>query len=274
MTVHILQATQANRLEALKHLFRKDLKLILVPICASDHWSLVTILQTGEAAEVRYFDSLSVADAANLQLASFLLKQFLPDLKPDLEPVNHAKQPAGTAVCGCFVAFWMEQKCRQLKGENPTSLGWPCSKLWADRIKKLMKALADLNESLKADAAKKADKDAKSAAKTQKNAEKLLKSKKGKETAASLAAAAAESLAVVPKTKPCLENLSADAKHHIQLVKVSGLGVCSKRRWKYGCLERNEDKALKYHLRKEFPETFEGNFLSLLSSKQFKNAAH
>ena len=259
MTAHILQATQANRLEALKGAFSKKVKLIVAPICASDHWSLIAVLQTGEEAEVTYFDSLFVADAANLQLASFLLKELRPDLKQDLEPVNHAKQPAGTAVCGCFVLFWIEQKCRQQKGESPTSLGWPCSKTWSERVKKLMKALADLQANLKADAAKKAEKDAEKAAKAKAAAEKTLKSKKGKETAASLAEAAAKSIAVIPKSKPCLENLSADAQHHIQIVKLSGAGVCSKCRWKYGCLECNGAKALTYHLKKEFPDTFEGN---------------
>jgi hypothetical protein len=259
MTVHTLQATQAKRLEALKCSFSKEVKLIVAPICAADHWSLLAVLQTGEEAEVTYFDSLSVTDAANLQLASFLLEAIRPDLKQDLEPASHAKQQAGTAVCGCFVMFWIEQKCRQLKGESPTSLGWPCSKPWSEKIKKLMKALAELQVNLKADAAKKAEKDAKAVAKAKATVEKALKSQKGKETAESLAKAAAKSIADVPKSKPCLENLSADAKHHIQLVKVNGVGVCSKCRFRYGCLECDADKALKYHLKKEFPNTFEGN---------------
>jgi len=109
---------------------------------------------------------------------------------------------------------------------------------------------------------KKAEKDAKAAAKAKATVEKALKSQKGKETAESLAKAAAKSIADVPKSKPCLENLSADAKHHIQLVKLSGAGVCSKCRWKYGWLECDESKALKYHLKKEFPDTFEGNSLA------------
>ena len=127
-----------------------------------------------------------------------------------------------------------------------------------------MNAVSDLKETLKTDAAKKAEKDAKLAAKAKAAAAKALKSAKGKETAESLAEAAAKSIAAVPKSKPCLENLSAEARHHIQLVKLSGAGVCSKCRWKYGCLECNEDKALKYHLKKEFPDTFEGNSYSYL----------
>jgi hypothetical protein len=106
---------KAAAAKALKGSFSKEVKLIVDPVCASDHWSLVTVLQTGDEAEVKYFDSLWVTDAAHLQPASFLLKELRPDLKPDLEPVNHAKQPAGTAVCGCFVMFWIEQICRQIK---------------------------------------------------------------------------------------------------------------------------------------------------------------
>ena len=96
-----------------------------------------------------------------IELASFMLEVIRPDLKHHLEPVNHAKQPAGTAVCGCFVLFWIEQRCRQHKGESPTSLGWPRSKTWSERVKKLMKAIADLQANLTADAAKKAEKDCK-----------------------------------------------------------------------------------------------------------------
>jgi len=144
-------------------------KIIVAPICAADHWSLLAVLQTGEEAEVTYFDSLSVTDAANLQLASFLLEAIRPDLKQDLEPANHAKQQAGTAVCGCFVMFWIEQKCRQLKGESPASLGRPCSKPWSEKIKKLMKALAELQVHLKADAAKKNGERCKNCSKSQSN---------------------------------------------------------------------------------------------------------
>ena len=43
------------------------------------------------------------------------------------------------------------------------------------------------------------------AAKAKAAAAKALKSKTGKETAASLEAAAAKSFAAIPKTKPCLE---------------------------------------------------------------------
>ena len=97
-----------------------------------------------------------------------------------------------------------------------------------------------------------------------------MKPAKGKETAASLEAAAGKTFAAIPKTKPCLENLSADAKHHIQLVKLSGNGVCSKCRFKYGCLECCEDKALRYHLKKEFPDAFEGNSYSSLIRRSSK----
>ena len=199
-----------------------------------------------------------------MQLASFTLEVIRPDLKQHLEPVNHAKQPAGTAVCGCFVMFWIEQICRQVKGESPSSLGWPRSKLWSERIKKLMNAVSDLKDTLKTDATKKAEKDAKAAAKAKAAAAKALKSKAGQETAASLEAAAGKTFASIPKTKPCLENLSAEAQQHITVVKLSGTGVCSKCRWKYGCLECDEGKALKYHLKKEFPETFEGHSYSFL----------
>jgi hypothetical protein len=96
------------------------------------------------------------------------------------------------------VIFWIEQICRQIKGESLSSLGWPCSKLWSERIKKLMNAVADLKEALKADAVKKLEKDAEVAAKATAIAAKALKSAKGKETAASLEAAAGKTFAAIP----------------------------------------------------------------------------
>ena len=132
-----------------------------------DHWSLLTVLQTDlKKIEVKYFDSLSVPDEGNLQLAGFILEQVRKDLQTELKPVNHAKQPVGTAVCGCFALFWLEQKCRQVKGETPCSMGWPSSKTWSERVKKLMKALGDLQISLKADAEKQAEKESKNCSKS------------------------------------------------------------------------------------------------------------
>ena len=253
-----LQATQANRLAALNDAFRREVKLIVAPICVKDHWTLLAVLQTDKKAEVSYFDSLSVPDAANLQLAAFLLKEIRPDLKTELQLANAAKQPSGTAVCGCFVMFWIEQKCRQMKGESPCSMGWPEAKTWSDRIKKLMKALKDLQMSLKEDELKKLEKDAKLEAKAKANEEKALKSKKGKKTAAELEAIAAATSKAIPKSKPCLENLSKAAQEHIMIVKLNGKGICSKCHWQSGCFMCSEDKALKYFLRKEFPDTFEG----------------
>ena len=235
------------------------MKLIVALICMKDHWSLLTVLQTGKQAEVAYFDSLSVVDEGNLQLAAFILKEIREDLKTELKPVNHAKQPEGTAVCGCFALFWVEQKCRQVKGETPCSMGWPSSKTWSERVKKLMKALGDLQISLKADAEKQAEKESKIAAKAKALAAKALKSKKGKETAAELEAAAAKTFEAIPKSKPCLENLSESSQKHIMLMKLTGKGICSKCRWSSGCFMCSEDKALTYFLKKEFPDTFEGN---------------
>ena len=99
--------------------------------------------------------------------------------------------------------FWIEQQCRHLKGESPSSLGWPCSKLWSERIKKLMKAVMDLKETLKTDAAKKAEKDAKIAAKAKAAAAKALNLKAGQENEASLEAAAAKTFMARPCTASC-----------------------------------------------------------------------
>ena len=48
------------------------------------------------------------------------------------------------------------------------------------------------------------------------------------------------------------EDLSHEAKKELQRIKDEGhIGICSKCRWRSGCLNCSFEKALRYHLKKE-----------------------
>ena len=234
------------------------MKLILAPVCMKDHWSLIAIyIDESKKQIVKYFDSLQILCEQNLQLAQSILQTVRPDLKDQLNGAraNAAKQPAGTAVCGCYVLHWMEQLCRHvIKNESPRSLGWPCFKAWSDKLMKLMKALADTQHTLKADAEKATAKEVKAAAKAKSLAAKALKATKSKAIVEDLKKDAEAAFKAIPASKPCFENLSSAAKAEVEHVRLSGIGVCSKCHWKSGCFKCSGDKALQYWLKKEFPD--------------------
>ena len=103
----------------------------------------------------------------------------------------------------------------------------------ADNKKTAMKALKQIEQKSKKEALMK-------------------KAKKAETEAATLAADAATAFAKVPPTKPCRENLSAEAKTAIQLVEANPMLVCSKCKFSSGCLKCDPVKALAYRLKKEF----------------------
>ena len=208
---------------------------------------------------MKYLESLEIPCAHNLQLVQTILQHVRPDLKDQVTAAtaNAAKQPQGSAVCGCYVLHWMEQFCRHvIKNEAPCSLGWPCSKAWSDKVKKLMKAVADTKHTLQAEAEKTAAKELKAAAKAKALAAKALKAMKGKALVEDLKKDAVASFEATPASKPCFENLSPAAQAEVELVKVKGIGVCSKCHWSSGCFKCNGDKALQHWLKKEFPDAF------------------
>ena len=120
-------------------------------------------------------------------------------------------------------------------------------------MKKLIKVLDDVKKYVKADEEKKELKELKAAAKAKALAGKVEKAKKGEDLVHALKKDATSSFVAIPKSKPCLENLSPAAQTEIEFVKLTGKGICSKCHWKSGCMKCDAEKALQYHLKKEFP---------------------
>lgn len=250
--VEDVAAMQASRRNQLKQCFDQDFSVCPIARAAgANHWTLLVVVK--DLSQVHYFDSLQDMSKNNLKIAQTLVKEFLPDLAfPDVR-ANAAFQKHGSAQCGVYVLHWMEQACRTyLLNESPCSIGWPQPKVWAARLCKLAQLLGAEKEHLEADKEKAAMKELKLLEQHHKKEALKKKSEAAEATAASLALDAAAALAKVPPTKPCRENLSAEAQAAIQLVEAKGLLVCSKCRFMSGCMQCHPDKALKYWLQKEF----------------------
>ena len=189
----------------------------------------------------------------NRDVAKMLLCEFVPEMKFPSKRSNAAFQPVGSSTCGCYVLHWMEQTCRTyLLNESPCSIGWPSSKEWSARLVKIAQALGTEKVLLEADKEKEELKELKKLEQKAKKEALMKKAKKAETEAATLAVDAAAAFAKVPPTKPCRENLSAEAKAAIEMVEANPMLVCSKCKFSSGCLKCDPVKALAYWLKKEF----------------------
>ena len=246
-----LAAVQENRRKVIVQKLDKA-AVVLMPVYCSQHWTLVVVQKVGDEVLVEYRDSLQTASEASWQAAAKALKVLKGWELP--RRCNTAVQPPGSALCGAFVLFWMEQVCRKLCLNEPAcSMGWPNAALWSARtwtVSKMLKKEQDKQIAeakalqLKNEAIRQKQK-----AVDEKNLKKQeqLEKIKGK-----VEASAKESWLKVPAGKPCLENLSKEGQLDVADKENTGQGSCSRCRWgDVGCLNCSGAKALKYWLKKE-----------------------
>jgi hypothetical protein len=246
-----LAAVQENRRKVIVQKLDKA-AVVLMPVYCSQHWTLVVVQKVGDEVLVEYRDSLQTASEESWQAAAKALKVLKGWELP--RRCNTAAQPPGSALCGAFVLFWMEQVCRKLCLNEPAcSMGWPNAALWSARtwtVSKMLKKEQDKQIAeakalqLKNEAIRKKQK-----AVDEKNLKKQeqLEKIKGK-----VEASAKESWLKVPAGKPCLENLSKEGQLDVADKANTGQGSCSRCRWgDVGCLSCSGAKALEYWLKKE-----------------------
>ncbi|CAE8634053.1 unnamed protein product [Polarella glacialis] len=266
-----LAAVQENRRKVIVQKLDKA-AVVLMPVYCSQHWTLVVVQKVGDEVLVEYRDSLQTASEESWQAAAKALKVLKGWELP--RRCNTAVQPPGSALCGAFVLFWMEQVCRKLCLNEPAcSMGWPNAALWSARtwaVSKMLKKEQDKQIAeakalqLKNEAIRQKQK-----AVDEKNLKKQeqLEKIKGK-----VEASAKESWLKVPAGKPCLENLSKEGQLDVADKENTGQGSCSRCRWgDVGCLNCSGAKALKYWLKKEGFYDFE--FLLADLSQQVSRGA-
>ncbi|CAE8743180.1 unnamed protein product [Polarella glacialis] len=246
-----LAAVQENRRKVIVQKLDKA-AVVLMPVYCSQHWTLVVVQKVGDEVLVEYRDSLKTASEESWQAAAKALKVLKGWELP--RRCNTAVQPPGSALCGAFVLFWMEQVCRkQCLNEPACSMGWPNAALWSARtwtVSKMLKKEQDKQIAeakalqLKNEAIRKKRK-----AVDEKN---IKKQEQLEKITGKVEASAKESWLKVPAGKPCLENLSKEGQLDVADKANTGQGSCSRCRWgDVGCLSCSGAKALEYWVKKE-----------------------
>lgn len=245
---------QAKRKAALEQILNEK-AVVLVPVHHLQHWALLVVQNTHEGHRNMYWrDSLKVEPGGTAEAMKTYIEVAMKetlDMEFVATEVNKAKQPEGSAVCGCFVLHWMEQACRKLVlNEAGCSIGWPTSEAWAAKMLKLVEMMQKEQTKLQIDADALAAKTAKAAAKKKAAKDAAVAADMKKGMLKDLKAEAEASLSKIPAGKPCFENLSAASKAAV--LKASAMpGICSRCRWTSGCLNCDKEKALKYYLKQE-----------------------
>jgi hypothetical protein len=249
--VEEVRQAQEKRRELLKKKLAMK-KVVGLPVHYKNHWTTVVVDGRGEEPDLIYFDSLGSEDFV-LEVWNYVEEglQALMQWKLPLRFNEESRQPIGSSVCGAFSLHYLEQSCRTLILKEPwSSLGWPGSEVWGERVWKLANALKREQDKLKAELEKQEEKEKKLQEKEKKKAENKKKAGAVDEKVKELAGEADAALKKIPEGKPCLENLSQQAQQAVALA-ATYAGICSRCRWSAGCLSCSQEKALKYWLKRE-----------------------
>ena len=233
-------------------------KRLLVPIGNEVHWTLLVIDQDEGGIRVRYYDSLEPLSQTCKSISELLLRCVWPDWEGEglVRKNERSRQEASGNKCGLFVAAWMEAEAAQFAGFGEAATGWPAEAavVWHERLHKaagqLKKEKEKREKELRDHEAKmKADGDLRRLER-----EKLAeKGRKKQESEEELNELEKEALALLGKGKGFgPEDLSEESKKKLQRIEEEGhIGVCSRCRWRSGCLDCHTEKALRYLLKKE-----------------------
>ena len=245
------------RMAILSH-FKEGSKLILVPIWAPGHWTLLSLSKDaeGEPYQIRYRDSLQELSQECFQRAQLLLS--LAEVPAELpDRCNKKWQPSGEGVCGYFVLAYMEHEVKRFFEHSLAAGGYIYDLVdkWRQQLGKLTQALDKELGKLKKEAKRAQDKEAEQLAKKGAAA----KAKAKLDAAKAVAEEQAELAAKLLDQGHSLREEDLPEPVRIKLAKLKGLGIkiCSKCRWTSGCFECDYEKSLSYHLRKEMPKWLE-----------------
>ena len=259
-------------------LSRKGVKLMLMPLTVSDHWTLLVVQCS--SLQVQYYDSLKFESESGWMVADMLLSklkqealkeglehlQWLPDVCP--HRCNEALQ--GTLQCGYFVAWWMEEEVRELQGQGRWCRGWPNAMQTRQSMQKVMANAVAASMKMQNDLQRLQDEDNNEIKKL--FAAGILKAKFASiaEMEKDLCASASSDLAAGFKGEASdiamhmMQDQTMEAwaesisplllpahQAKVQQVKETGIGICSKCRWESGCSECCWWKTVRYFRMKE-----------------------
>ena len=96
-------------------------KLLLLPICRANHYTLLAVSREVSGVEVRYYDGLHEVSQECWKTAEILCHKLalsMPAVKTNVSPQIGAE-------CGICVLQWTEGELRKLHGEDLSIIGWP-----------------------------------------------------------------------------------------------------------------------------------------------------
>jgi hypothetical protein len=223
-------------------------ELTLVPVCRDQHWALLVLRKGSAGLRVRWKDSLTKESAHCRTEGQQLLQLLEPTCSVLPERSNGALQLKGSAACGFYVAHWVEQEVRHLAGETLCSMGWPSGAAVQHKMAGLIKALQEEETKHFIELKKKEEK---ATLKTSKSAVGKMKSAASTTALKDLASMCAPAVVGEKKAKD-MEDLLPEYQAAVLKVKHEGEGVCSKCRWRSGCLSCSWEKTLKHYLKVQF----------------------
>lgn len=255
-----------RRLSCLKR-FSEESELLLVPIFAEKHWTLLRIWKhEGAETEVEYMDSLQHEHKGCLSQAQAMLR--LLKLSDKVERRNVARQ---TGVdCGHWVCWYVEDAMRAFAGEGRASQGWPSEKIrqcksrtqawhkaltvsfgkWRDKRQDEKKHEADRKKLQAQGARQYLEKKGLLEKLTEAEVEMAKLLPGGEPVPEDVLAREKEELAVaLCRDALSVEDLDLESRAAFEAVRDRGLGVCSSCRWTNGCLRCHERIAWDHYVR-------------------------
>ena len=96
--------------------------LLGVPICAADHWTLLCFRRSSTGTEIRYYDSLRVAQVDCLQIANQVISILMPG--QEIKDRSNCSVQSNSVDCGVFLLHYWEAEIRRHEGYG-WQAGWP-----------------------------------------------------------------------------------------------------------------------------------------------------
>ncbi|CAE7215229.1 unnamed protein product [Symbiodinium sp. CCMP2592] len=118
-------------------------KLVLFPVYASHHWTLLCVDKRAADVRVKYFDSLTELHEPTRAKAEQLLVSLLHDRAQQWLPLTRhnlrVRQTPGKVSCGLFVLSWMESEAADAVGYGPCAPEWPSTAVvtWHERLRRI-----------------------------------------------------------------------------------------------------------------------------------------
>jgi hypothetical protein len=226
-------------------------KKVLVPIHAAGHWTLLVITFDGDAkvSSWRYYETLNEVREACMSFAQRVLEIF--GRKEPVVRTNDCRQSGSS--CGYWILYYACEEARASLGEGRGGGSWP-----PDAVKAYKKQFGIFITSLRQELDKFSSEQKALNERSEKTMFAIEKKISAESLQAKLALLEAELSAKAQKLllhDPLYEQgLSSENILHLKSLQRHSPGVCSRCRWKHGCLSCDWRHARIFYMKKMFKD--------------------